>query len=173
LSDGAYPVGGLISDSSGNLYGTTSWSGPNGGGTVFELSPSNGTWAFTTLYGFVCNNCFEHDAVVADSPAIGRSAKGIGIDRFAPSFGPQANLVMDAAGNLYGNTLEIGGGGNVFKLTPSNGGWIYTDLHDFTCGSGNDGCASGGTPVLDANGNLYGTAGGGAYGDGVIWEITP
>jgi uncharacterized repeat protein (TIGR03803 family) len=174
LSDGAYPVGGLISDSAGNLYGTTSWAGPYYGGTVFELSPSNGSWTFTALYDFVCNNCVQNSTVRTNFSS-GWNPQGIKSDRFAPSPGPQANLVMDAAGNLYGTTYQDGANrdGNVFKLTPSNGGWIYTSLHDFTCGSGNDGCSSGGTPVLDANGNLYGTAGGGAYGDGVIWEITP
>lgn len=59
----------------------------------------------------------------------------------------------------------------MFKLTPSNGGWIYTDLHDFTGGS--DGGLPRSSVVLDANGNLYGTASiGGANGYGVVWEIT-
>ena len=87
---------------------------------------------------------------------------------------------MDGAGNLYGPTANGGlGFGTVFKLTPSNGGWTYTSLHDFTGGS--DG-AFPSALVFDANGNLYGTGGwkqrsscpsGGGYGCGVIWEITP
>jgi len=81
---------------------------------------------------------------------------------------------MDSAGNLYGTTYGEGayGVGSVFKLTPSNGGWTYTSLHDFT--GGNDGGTLYGGVTLDANGNLYGTTNqGGAYGAGVVWEITP
>lgn len=62
--------------------------------------------------------------------------------------------------------------GSVFKLTPSNGSWTYTSLHDFT--GGTDGANPTSNVVFDASGNLYGTAyGGGGYGDGVVWEITP
>jgi uncharacterized repeat protein (TIGR03803 family) len=86
---------------------------------------------------------------------------------------------MDAAENLYGTTFRDGpyGAGNVFRLTPADGGWTYTSLHDFTGGS------DGGWPTsevtIDANGNLYGTAsiGGSSnfcnFGCGVVWEITP
>ena len=88
--------------------------------------------------------------------------------------GPVASLSRDAAGNLYGTTLLDGANrfGNVFKLTPTDGGWTYTDLYDFTGGS------DGGEPmsniVLDAQGNLYGTTyQGGANGLGVVFEITP
>jgi len=143
-NDGAIPRGGLIRDQAGNLYGTTFTAGANGGGTVYEFSPSNGGWTLTTLYSF--------------------SGGG----------GPYAVLTMDAAGNLYGTTLLDGayGQGNVFKLTPSNGSWTYTSLHDFTGGS--DGGQPFGQVTLDANGNLYGTASiGGASNKGVVWEITP
>jgi uncharacterized repeat protein (TIGR03803 family) len=81
---------------------------------------------------------------------------------------------MDAVGNLYGTTLLDGayGQGNVFKLIPSNGEWLYTSLHDFTGGS--DGSQPYGQVTLDANGNLYGTASiGGPDNKGVVWEITP
>jgi uncharacterized repeat protein (TIGR03803 family) len=88
--------------------------------------------------------------------------------------GPVASLTSDAAGNLYGTTLLDGayGQGNVFKLTPSGGGWTYTDLYDFTGGS------DGGQPIsnvtIDANGHLYGTTyQGGTSNVGVAWEITP
>jgi uncharacterized repeat protein (TIGR03803 family) len=88
---------------------------------------------------------------------------------------------MDAAGNLYGVTA-LGGrhdNGMVYKLTPSNGGWTFTDLYDFTGGS--DGANPSGIVSLDSNGNIYGTtytgglAGGCTYstGCGVVWEITP
>jgi uncharacterized repeat protein (TIGR03803 family) len=111
------------------------------------LTFSSGNWTFSTLYSFP-------------------SGAGPG--------GPVASLTIDEAGNLYGTTLLDGtyGQGNVFKLTPSGGGWTYTDIHDFTGGS------DGGQPIsnvmLDANGNLYGTTyRGGTNNLGVAWEITP
>ena len=136
--------GGLMRDSAGNLYGTTFSGGENGGGTVYELSPSNGGWTFTTLYNLSGNG------------------------------GSFAVLIMDAAGNLYGTTVLDGAyqQGSVFKLTPSNGQWVYTSLHDFT--GGGDGGRPYGQVTLDASGNLYGTAAtGGANNKGVVWEITP
>jgi len=143
-NDGANPAAGVISDSAGNLYGATTVGGSGGGGTVFELTPSNGQWILSVLYSFT------------------------------GSAGPANSLVMDTAGNLYGTTVEDGtfGAGTVFELTPSGGGWIYTDLHDFTGGS--DGSDPFGGVILDAGGNLYGTTEmGGANGDGVVFEVTP
>lgn len=87
------------------------------------------------------------------------------------------DLVMDAAGNLYGSTVRGGdfGGGTVFELSPSGSGWTHTVLYSFTGGT------DGGEPykgvTLDATGNLYGTAvtgGGGACegGCGVVFKLT-
>jgi uncharacterized repeat protein (TIGR03803 family) len=150
--DGAYPHSGVIFDDKGNLYGTTPFDGASGGGTVFKLAPSNGTWAFSVLYGFTGTG----------------SGEG----------GPWANLVMDRAGNLYGTTLYDGayGLGAVFKLTPGLSGWSYTSLHDFT---GPEGANPVSNVVFDASGNLYGTTSAGGRHDvcgqgcGVVWEITP
>ena len=92
---------------------------------------------------------------------------------FGGSAAPGQSLGMDAAGNLYGTTSgdRMFAKGTVFKLTHSNGSWTYSSLHDF---SGSDGWGPVSNVVLDANGNLYGTASsGGAYGFGVVWEITP
>ncbi len=143
-NDGAWPIGGLLLGPSGNLYGTTSTGGINGGGTVFELQPTQGGWTYTLLYSFT----------------------GQG--------GPEASLTMDAGGSLYGTTYYDGayGWGSIFKLTPSNGGWTYTSLHDFT--GGNDGSRPISDVIFDGQGNLYGTASlDGANRQGVIWEITP
>jgi len=90
-------------------------------------------------------------------------------------FGPYAPT-LDASGNLYGVTW--GGADNygfLFKLTPANGGWTYTDLHDFGSAAGQtDGCYPQGEPLLDADGNVYGTAEAcGGYGSGTIWKFTP
>ena len=143
--DGDEPLGGLVLDSGGDVFGTTNHGGQGsgGGGKVFELSSSGGGYDFALLYGF----------------------SGVA--------GPWGDLVMDSAGNLYGTTVQDGAYhfGSVFKLTFSGGNWVYTTLHDFT---GEDGANPHGALVLDASGNLYGTTAGGGQGNsGVAWEITP
>jgi len=94
--DGAQPLGGLVLDAKGNLYGTTEYGGsssspdcPNVGcGSVFELSPSQDSgWTETTIYSF-CTN----------------SSNGYCVDGAYPL----GSLIFDAAGNLYGTTS--GGG---------------------------------------------------------------
>ncbi len=143
-NDGGQPVAGLIFDNAGNLYGATASWGTGGGGTVFKLAPSGGSWTYSVLTSFTGSD------------------------------GPVASVTMDAAGNIYGTTFmdDSFGYGSVFKLTRSGNGWTYTDLHDFT--GGTDGGYPGGGVVLDSRGNLYGTAvTGGASGLGVLYQITP
>ncbi|MFZ0311872.1 MAG: choice-of-anchor tandem repeat GloVer-containing protein [Candidatus Korobacteraceae bacterium] len=151
--NGTNPYAGLIFDEAGNLYGAASSGGPGSGGTVFELSPSDGGWNFNLLYGLPGNR---------DDP------------------GPEGTLLMDSAGNLYGTTLKQGAHelGNVFKLTPSDGAWNYTSLYDFA--GGTDGAYPTGVLVMDTRGNLYGTTSEGGnvtqdcqYGCGVVFEIAP
>jgi uncharacterized repeat protein (TIGR03803 family) len=159
-TDGQYPYAGVILDGAGNLYGTT-WSGglynncvtsiSTGCGTVFELSPNQGGgWTESVLHNF-----------------------GNGSDGQSP----EAGLIFDATGHLYGTT-QSGGAylyyGTVFELSPLvGGGWTETVLHTF--GNG----ADGGFPyyggvVLDAAGNLFGTTVvGGAHSTGTVYEITP
>lgn len=90
---------------------------------------------------------------------------------------PQAPVIADKAGNLYGNAYIGGifGFGMTFELSPpavSGGAWTETDLHDFT--GGNDGGGPIGPLALDAAGNLYGVANFGATGNvGVIFELSP
>jgi len=154
--DGDHPNGGLIFDAAGNLYGTTEYggnlgecAGADGCGVAFELSPrSSGGWEETYVY------------------------------RFSSSDGafPLAGFVADASGNLY-STTQKGGASNcgvVFKLAPvSGGGWTESTTYTFTC------LTDGGYPfdgdlILDAAGNLYGTAElGGTNGHGAVYEITP
>jgi uncharacterized repeat protein (TIGR03803 family) len=154
-SDGSAPWGGLITDSSGHVYGATV-NGPLGTcGLAYELAPSGGNWAFNTVVDFPLGGC---------------------------GAGSFASLVKDAAGNLYGTTENGGanGLGSVFKLTPSGGGWTYTSLHDF---SGQDGAYPESSLTLDQSGNIYGTASSGGTaggqncypnpGCGVVFEITP
>ena len=146
-NDGAYPFGGLIFDSAGNLYGSTNYGGSGGGGTIFELSPYGGGWALTTLCSF------------------GNSEVGY--------YGPESALTMDAAGNLYGTTYGDGAffDGMVFKATRYGDSWTCTDLFDFQSGLG---LFPIGGVAVDTNGNLYGTASQSGMGNnGVVWEITP
>ena len=146
---GTVPMPGVIIDQSGNLYGGTEDGDPDP--VVFELSPSNGGWTYKTL------------SQILFTFNIG---------------GVEGNLTMDASGNIYGTTYFGGahGGGSVFKLTPSASGWTSTDLYSF--GGGSDGKYPVSNVVIDAQGNLYGTASNGgsgacAHGCGVVWEITP
>ncbi|MGC2108390.1 MAG: choice-of-anchor tandem repeat GloVer-containing protein [Candidatus Korobacteraceae bacterium] len=153
LNDGSqgYGLTSLVFDQAGNLYGGNSNSGPNGSGTVYQLSPSNGGWALNLLYGFS------------------------GDDGYG---GPdEQSLLVDPAGTVYGTALFDGANnvGSIFQLTPSNGGWTYTDLHDFI-GHDSGGCYPNDSMVRDAEGNLYGTTslcGAGSSGNGVVFEITP
>ncbi|HUI85476.1 MAG TPA: choice-of-anchor tandem repeat GloVer-containing protein [Candidatus Binatia bacterium] len=142
---GESPSGGLIFDRQGNLYGVTVYGGADNAGTAFELSPEGGNWLCQTLYSFQGQD----------------------------TLGGVGSLVMDSAGNLYGvRDAYSGNYGTVFRLTHTSDGWIYTALHEFN--NPDDGEYVPGALTLDGNGSIYGTARlGGAYGYGVIWEITP
>jgi len=114
---------------------------------MFKLTPSGNGWSFST------------ELMLQGRP------------------GPFAGMTMDKAGNLYGTTFGGGVGcGTVFKLTPSDHGWVYQDLHDFadgpTCDAGQDGAFPQSEVSIDARGNLYGTTGqGGKFGYGTVWKI--
>jgi uncharacterized repeat protein (TIGR03803 family) len=164
-TDGYQTYSGLIFDAAGNLYGTTLEGGTNkncydeniGCGTVFELSPNgSGGWTQTILHDF-----------------------GSGTD----GRNPDASLIFDAAGNLYGTTLGGGAGecngganscGTVFELVASaGGGWTEKVLYSFG-GNSTDGYGPSGSLIFDAAGNLYGTTGtGGVYGFGTVFELSP
>ena len=97
-SDGGYPWSGLVFDTAGNLYGSTTGGGDNGGGTVFQMTPSGDTWTLTTIYSF--------------SPSI-------------DGYSAICNLLLDSSGNLWGTTRYGGatGAGTAFELSPSGGSW--------------------------------------------------
>ncbi len=129
-TDGQNPEGGVVEDAAGNLYGTTSGGGTAGGGTIFEIQA--GTQALITLHQFS------------------------GSDGTAP----QATVVVDAAGDLFGTTLsgtvfEQTAAGN-FNVLASGLGSIFSSLR------------------LDSAGNIYGTTdNGGTNGDGSVFELSP
>jgi len=148
--DGGLPLGALLADSKGNLYGTTSGGGEFGKGTVFELTPpasAGAPWKQSVLHSF--------------SGADGN--------------GPEAGLAADSSGALYGTTVAGGafGLGTVFKLTP---GVAIEVLYSFK-GHGRglkDGANPYGGVIVDSGGNLYGTtAYGGAFSKGAVFKLAP
>ena len=163
--DGYAPYASVIFDKAGNLYGTTALGGASGTGcggqgcgTVFELTlGSNGNWIEAVLHSFM--------------------------DDGKSGFKPWGGVVIDGSGNLYGTTnaggpvsagCGNGGCGVVFELTPLGGGnWSEKVLHHFQ-DDGSDGYGSVAGLALDAKGNLYGTTYyGGAYNDGIAFEVVP
>jgi len=151
---GSTPVGGLVFDNKGNLYGTTKLGGHNGVGIVYELTPSSsGNWTEIALHDF------------------GSSGDGAY---------PVGNLAIDSSGNIFGTT-EGGGafgngtevqGGTVFELSLGAHG-VSTEKVVHSFGSGSDGNVPKGGVILDANGNAYGTTyAGGAEGQGTVFYIS-
>jgi uncharacterized repeat protein (TIGR03803 family) len=150
---GASPFAPLVLDSAGNLYGTAIYGGNTTGacqgsgcGTVFELAKVDGGWQFQVLYEFTGGSDSAH---------------------------PQAGLVFDNAGNLYGTAAggTPGGMGAVFELSPSNGTWQESTLYTFAGGS------DGATPLsgltADADGAFYGTTVfGGPQNLGTVYKLT-
>jgi uncharacterized repeat protein (TIGR03803 family) len=163
-SDGAYPSGGVILDASGNLFGTTSsgtttsCAGTSGCGIVFEFAESSNGYSETTLYAFGTN-----------SP---NSDGGF----------PQAGLIEDASGNLFGTTAYGGsiflpqcatefafGCGTAFELVKTANSYSENVLYAFT---GPDGANPFGPLVQDSGGNLFGTTlSGGAASHGTVFEL--
>ena len=145
--DGANPVGGLIADAAGNLFGTTEQGGMFGAGSVFAIVKIGGGFASTypTLASF-------HDTNGAF---------------------PTGGLIADATGNLFGTTEQNGpyGYGTVFEIAKISGGFAMTPT---TLASFN--YANGANPfdglIADAAGNLFGTTyQGGMFGAGTVFEI--
>jgi uncharacterized repeat protein (TIGR03803 family) len=195
-NDGYYPLHNVVLDRTGNLYGTTSQGGDNGGGTVFQLVPSGGGWTENiiaslpagsqpqpgliidiagNLYGATTGQGNQSVAQVFELSPSGKSWQLKTLYRFPSvagfTLGPYGNLVMAPDGSLYGATYSLGlyGYGNIFKLTSSGPNWTYTDLYDFT--GENDGANPVGDLSMDANGNVYGTTQGEGNGLGVVWEL--
>jgi uncharacterized repeat protein (TIGR03803 family) len=147
-NDGRGGGSSLTFDSKGNLYGTTVFGGVYGGGVAFQLKPiSGGRWHEQVLHSFSCNKdgCQLFDA-----------------------------LILDASGNVYGTTAAGGtyNDGVVFQIAPAtNGSWKERTLLNLSS-------RYGGSPMagltMDSSGHLYGTAiGGGRYGYGTVFEVTP
>jgi uncharacterized repeat protein (TIGR03803 family) len=158
-NDGIDPQGNLVSDPQGNLYGTTTEGGGTnacngrykGCGIVFQLLPqSRGYWKENVLYSFPNG-----------------ASEGVGLN---------GNLILDAAGNLYGTAFYDGNGfaGTVFELTPGSGGWTEQAIYTFCQAGCSDGASPAAGVIMDDAGNLYGTTtAGGTDGAGVIFKLAP
>jgi len=175
-TDGAQPVGALLFDAAGNLYGSSGGGGPVNGyclepylacGTIFRLNPkADGKWRLTNLHYFG--------------------------DGFRGSQ-PNGYLIFDSEGNLYGTTYSGGtdqscttfyvgpGCGTAFELIhDAEGHWTEKVLHDFK-NDGKDGYHPNGGLVIDKSGNIYGTTSqggagncdwGGEPGCGTVFKLT-
>ena len=152
-NDGAAPAAGLVFDTLGDIYGTTTTGGAYDAGTVFELTPpatTGGNWTKAVLFNF------------RNSENGGR---------------PGSNLIFDTTGALYGAT-QAGGAANagtVFKLAPptrAGGSWTHSTLYGFT--GARDGAGPTGNLVFDTTGALYGaTQAGGAANFGAVFRLAP
>jgi uncharacterized repeat protein (TIGR03803 family) len=179
--DGCFPIGGLLVDDAGDIYGTTSHCGPFGGGTAFKLSAgvltvlhnfrpgADGNFPAATLIRARSGNFYgtnNHGGSECDSVGCGVvfELSPSGVETVLHIFCkqssctdggyPVAALIEDNNGNLYGTTPSFGayGWGTVFKIDRSG---KFTTLYSFRGG------ADGGKPlaglVQDGNGNFYGT----------------
>ncbi len=151
---GGFPIGGLIMDAAGDLFGTNSFAGGNGKGEVFEIAK--------TSTGF--------DAPAAVAYFSGDGASGTGAE-------PTSTLIDDAAGDLFGTTVQGGlyDDGVVYEIVKSGGVYASTPtvLFSFDDAPGNtDGGGPFGGLIRDAAGDLIGTTRtGGAGGEGEVFEL--
>ena len=192
--DGAIPVGGVVLDNKGNLFGTTLQGGANNLGTVFELTNVPGVgWTEQVLYNFQGTGDGENPEVglTFDSAgnlygtSSGDCCTGGTVFELSPSGNswvfttlysipdgghPYGGVVFGPDGALYGTFLGTGSsGGSVFKLTKTQNGWQYTSVHEFGVYE-YPLC----TVAIDTQGNLYGTMNeGGTYDYGAVWMIQP
>lgn len=153
--DGAQPLGGVVFDSTGNVYGTALSGGSQGHGIVFKMTPSGLSYTYGVIWNF--------------------GASG-------DASGPESTPVLDSAGNIYGTTVAGGSGtnpqGTAWELSPSGSGYTESVLYSFP-NTGKTGYFPQAGLVLDAQGNLYGMNlfGGNfkncASGCGTIFKLKP
>ncbi len=158
INDGLRPVGNLVFDRAGNIYGATELGGNTvcGCGTVFELSPPGQpgeAWTESILYAF---------------------------QGYPDGFLPEGGVIFDSEGNLYGTTSGASGQGlgTVYELSPPSqrgAPWTEAVLWAFGSNVGRDDAQNPAcTLVMDAQGNLYGTApNGGLFQLGAVFEVSP
>ncbi|MGC9945735.1 MAG: choice-of-anchor tandem repeat GloVer-containing protein [Bryobacteraceae bacterium] len=195
--DGANPLSGLVTDGTGNLYGTGSYGGGSSNGVVFKLTAAG---VVTVLHNFNggSDGANPEGVLILDkagnlygtTTAGGASGAGTvfkvtgaGQESVLYSFSgaadgaiPEAGLARDPAGNLYGTTTGGGASGNgtVFKLSPpKQKGAAWTEQVLYSFGTGSDGAIPVGGVTFDSAGNLYGTtSAGGPSGYGTVFQLT-
>jgi uncharacterized repeat protein (TIGR03803 family) len=187
--NGSGPVGGLIADAAGNLFGTTEYGGDFDKGTVFELDTtgtlkklasfngSNGAGPVANLIADSAGNMFGTTPIggaygmgtvfkLDSSGALTTLVDFNGNNGGSPLYG---GLIDDSAGNLFG-TSQVGGAygfGTVFKLDKSG---RLTTLVDFDSNNGDDPTSG---LIADAAGNLFGiTSAGGVYNFGTVFKVS-
>ena len=197
-NDGGQPQGNVVFDQSGNIYGVTYQGGTTNAGVIYQLSPSGGGWTETVLYSAQNNGDGANPVFLT----IGRSGSLYGVFNNGGTYGFGAifqlshsasgwteqtlhsftggeggespvSLIIDAAGNLYGMTYSGGnfGGGTVFALTSSNGSYLFRTV--YSLGHEDEGCNPQNALVMDAVGNLYGTASQcGEYNWGAVFKLS-
>jgi uncharacterized repeat protein (TIGR03803 family) len=201
-SDGGGLWGSVVADKQGNIYGVTFGGGPNGDGTVFELSPqSNGSWNLTTLHSFPSTSDDGEAPWAGPTFDAARNLYGTtqgggpntngtvfeltpGADGWAESvlYGfsfsntevPYAGVAVDQDDNVFGTAYSA------YEVSPGSDGWTEELLHFFS-GQDDDGYFPQAAPILDQAGNLYGTTRGGGgspkctgyNGCGTVYELEP
>jgi uncharacterized repeat protein (TIGR03803 family) len=198
--DGGYPAANIVFDNAGNLYGVAQFEGAFGRGSVYELSPNaNGSWSYEVIYNFETANDASYPGGLTIDAAGNLYGAGVGGANNAGAIfelshgaggawtesviynfigpndgsGPNANLSIDALGNLYGTTYIYGPNnlGTVFKLSPGlDGEWTETTIFSPDASLG---IAL--TQTLDDAGNIYCTTfpGNGVNNLGAVFELTP
>jgi uncharacterized repeat protein (TIGR03803 family) len=145
----ASPPEHLSIDANGTIYVALAKGGPAKGGQLISLTPTgDGTWTQTVLHNFGAGKDGRH---------------------------PSGRVVFDAAGNIYGTTLNggAGGDGTVFELSRAGAGYTETILYNFN-GASTNGNAPADNLLIGADGTLTGGVGtGGASGYGAIYTLTP
>jgi hypothetical protein len=163
------PIGALVMDTSGNLYGVAEGLDvPGNSGQIFVLSPQkHGQWIERLMYNF----CPKRPCIDGNFPPTGLAYAG-----------QRSGALYDGKSPLYGVTKEGGkySGGTVFELRRTRNGWVHRKLHDF-CQSGSD-CTDGAGPeaslLVDDSGNLFGVTtyggknGGPGHYSGTVFELS-
>jgi uncharacterized repeat protein (TIGR03803 family) len=194
--DGYHPVGGLVRDKAGNLFGVTQEGGQTFDGVVFRVG-ADGRETVLHSFGGIPDGSGPNDGLAIDSDGNLYGATtygGIGdgtVFKVAPdgsgsilhTFKDGANdgayayssVIRDRHGNLYGTTMDGGSGGAqqgpgiLYKLSPAG---TFTVLYHFR--DSVDGGYPAAAPMMDNVGNLYGTTiGGGNFGKGAVYKYAP